>query len=69
MASIDTRSFPAPAAFSFTTGFARALAAVQNWNDARVTRKSLSRLSERELEDIGLCRGDIDRIAREGAKV
>ena len=34
------------------------------WNDARVTRRELSRLSDRELDDIGLCRGDIQRIAR-----
>ena len=33
------------------------------WNDARVTRRELSRLSDRELDDIGLCRGDIERIA------
>ncbi|MFC6462790.1 DUF1127 domain-containing protein [Paracoccus aerius] len=34
------------------------------WNDARVTRRELNRLSDRELNDIGLCRGDIERIAR-----
>jgi uncharacterized protein YjiS (DUF1127 family) len=34
------------------------------WNDARVTRKSLSALTDRELEDLGLVRGDIDDIAR-----
>ncbi len=33
------------------------------WNDTRVTRNALSRLTDRELEDIGLCRGDIDEIA------
>jgi uncharacterized protein YjiS (DUF1127 family) len=33
------------------------------WNDARVTRNALSRLSDRELDDIGLSRGDIDSIA------
>ncbi len=32
------------------------------WNDARATRKSLNALSTRELEDIGLCRGDIDTV-------
>lgn len=37
-------------------------AAVAAWNDARVTRAALTRLSDRELDDIGLCRGDIDRI-------
>lgn len=34
------------------------------WNDARVTRNALMRLSDRELDDIGLCRGDIENIAR-----
>ena len=43
--------------------FARLSAAFQDWNDARVTRKALSALSDRELDDIGLCRGDIDRIS------
>lgn len=33
------------------------------WNDARVTRKALSELSNRQLEDIGLVRGDIDAVA------
>lgn len=37
---------------------------IQAWNSARVTRKALSRLSNRELDDIGLCRGDIDQIGR-----
>ena len=36
----------------------------QTWNAGRVTRKALSRLSNRELDDIGLCRGDIDLIGR-----
>ena len=34
------------------------------WNDARVTRNSLHRLTDRELDDIGLCRGDIEAVAR-----
>lgn len=29
------------------------------WNDARVTRNALSKLTDRELDDIGLVRGDI----------
>lgn len=29
------------------------------WNDTRVTRNTLSKLTSRELEDIGLCRADI----------
>lgn len=44
--------------------FSRLLATLTAWNDARVTRNSLSTLSDRELDDIGLCRGDIERVAR-----
>ena len=43
---------------------ARIVALVTGWNDTRMTRRELSRLSDRELDDIGLCRGDIERIAR-----
>lgn len=32
------------------------------WNDRRITRSELMKLSDRELDDIGLCRGDIDDI-------
>ncbi len=35
---------------------------IANWNDARVTRNSLFKLSDRELDDIGLTRGDIYEI-------
>ena len=35
-------------------------ARLATWNDARVTRHALSRLTDRELDDIGLSRGDID---------
>ncbi|MFC3614271.1 DUF1127 domain-containing protein [Lutimaribacter marinistellae] len=42
-------------------------AAFAEWNDARITRKTLGALSDRELEDIGLCRGDIELVA-EGRK-
>jgi len=35
---------------------------VMAWNDARVTRKALGALSDRELADIGLSRGDVDGI-------
>lgn len=39
------------------------VAAVVAWNDARVTRNALSRLTDRELDDIGLSRSDIDSIS------
>ncbi|MBW7055268.1 DUF1127 domain-containing protein [Paracoccus bogoriensis] len=43
---------------------ARIIALVARWREARVTRRELNRLSDRELDDIGLCRADIERIAR-----
>lgn len=38
-------------------------AAIAAWNDARQTRNELGKLTDRELDDIGLNRGDIDRVA------
>ncbi|WP_045387225.1 DUF1127 domain-containing protein [Falsirhodobacter sp. alg1] len=35
---------------------------VRDWNDARLTRRALNKLSDRELDDIGLCRADIAKI-------
>ncbi|SDX65165.1 Uncharacterized conserved protein YjiS, DUF1127 family [Ruegeria halocynthiae] len=43
--------------------FASVVNAVVEWNDARATRNALSGLTDRELDDIGLCRGDIDFVA------
>lgn len=43
----------------FITAF---IAEVKAWNDARQTRMQLNKLSDRELSDIGLCRGDIDTV-------
>jgi uncharacterized protein YjiS (DUF1127 family) len=60
MATIDTNNvFAGTRTPNF---FAQFFASLQDWNDARITRKALSRLSARELDDIGLCRGDIDAI-------
>jgi uncharacterized protein YjiS (DUF1127 family) len=39
---------------------------VASWNDARVTRNALEQLTDRELADIGLCRGDIEYVATRG---
>lgn len=62
MTTFDTNrsSFGSTGPFA---ALARAFGAVVAWNDARVTRQSLSKLTARELDDIGLCRGDIDAIA------
>jgi uncharacterized protein YjiS (DUF1127 family) len=37
--------------------------AISSWNDVRATRNALVGLSDRELDDIGLVRGDIDIVA------
>lgn len=55
---------PLGAGFGATTFLADLVGRIAAWNDARVTRKGLSALSDRELDDLGLVRGDIDDIAR-----
>lgn len=40
---------------------------IATWNDARMTRNALGKLSDRELDDIGLCRGDIEDMAQRRA--
>lgn len=48
--------------------FSYVIAAFVAWNDQRATRNALSGLSDRELEDIGLVRGDIDTVAQTSVK-
>ena len=44
-----------------SSGFSlRMFDALLTWNNRRVTRNELHRLSDRELEDIGLTRAEID---------
>ncbi|MFK7938594.1 MAG: DUF1127 domain-containing protein [Roseovarius sp.] len=47
----------------FGSAFASVRTAFDAWRSTRATQVALSRLSDRELEDIGLSRGDIDRVA------
>ncbi len=42
--------------------FGEMIAVYRTWNDRRITRNELQKLSDRELDDIGLARGDIDRF-------
>lgn len=44
--------------------FTTAVGAFAAWNDTRQTRKALASLTDRELDDIGLHRGDIDAVTR-----
>ena len=54
--------------FGLTVRIGQALAGFKgmlvHWHEAVQTRNALSKLSDRELADIGLCRGDIDKVAR-----
>lgn len=55
---------PIGAGFGASRMLADLVGRIAAWNDARVTRKGLSALTDRELDDLGLVRGDIDDIAR-----
>lgn len=61
MASFDTTR-PIAGGRLFGGRLGRVFAALNTWNKARVTRNALEKLSDRELDDIGLHRGDIDSI-------
>lgn len=66
MATFDTTRTnygSASAASRFFTAISAIASAIVAWNDARVTRNALSGLTDRELEDIGLSRSDIDYVA------
>ncbi|KIT16459.1 DUF1127 domain-containing protein [Jannaschia aquimarina] len=49
---------PAPRGF-----FANLLAAALTWSDRRGTVRALRALTDRELADIGLTRGDVEEMA------
>jgi len=66
MATFDiTRTTYGSATFAgrIAAFFGNISASLIAWNDARVTRNALNALTDRELDDIGLIRGDIDSVA------
>ncbi len=66
MAAIDTSrtAFAGPAVAKRSGTFlSRIIGAFKEWNDERLTRKALHSLSDRELDDIGLARGDINAVS------
>ncbi len=63
MAVIDTTTVAGGKGNILSRWVQNIIAQYAAWNDARITRNALSRLSDRELEDIGLSRSDIDTIA------
>lgn len=42
----------------------RFMGSLRSWAQRKVTRSELYRLSDRELDDIGLCRADIDDLVK-----
>ncbi|WP_371154833.1 DUF1127 domain-containing protein [Jannaschia sp. 2305UL9-9] len=61
MAAFDTFRPALPA--SHGSAFSNLLGNIVAWNDRRVTVRMLNRLTEQELNDIGLERGEISRFA------
>ncbi|PVA10258.1 hypothetical protein DC366_08400 [Pelagivirga sediminicola] len=66
MASIDTTRSTTYQSQPVGLSVSRFAAAFSAWNDARLTRKALSALSDRELDDIGLTRSDIATFTARG---
>ena len=62
MTTFDTAR-PAPFLSTVLYRIVTAGTALRDWSDARRTVKALSSLTARELDDIGLTRSDIERIA------
>ncbi|MCG7493224.1 DUF1127 domain-containing protein [Thalassobius sp. Cn5-15] len=59
MASLIART-----AFVAVNGLTHMRETFSTWNEARITRKALSHLSDRELDDIGMVRADIDKVSK-----
>tara|TARA_R110002051_G_scaffold70726_7_gene127263 strand:+ start:690 stop:896 length:207 start_codon:yes stop_codon:yes gene_type:complete len=64
MAFVVSRPLTAPFTGTLTHFVKAAAASFVSWNDTRITRKSLSKLSARELDDIGLSFCDVEGIAK-----
>lgn len=52
----------AVAVLRVVNAFNSVIASVVEWNEARLTRKELSKLSDTQLEDIGLTREQVAQI-------
>ncbi|MEQ6201481.1 DUF1127 domain-containing protein [Sulfitobacter sp. HNIBRBA2951] len=66
MTSLDaSRTTYGIAAFAnrFAAGTANLIGYAIAWNDARTTARALHNLTDRELADVGLTRGDIASVA------
>lgn len=54
--------------FRLVSIFVRALDGLASWRNARATDKALRELSDRQLSDIGLHRGEIAEVAEDLAR-
>lgn len=52
------------ATFRVVNVFDNAITALRNWRTARATNVALAKLSDAQLRDIGIERGNIDDVAR-----
>lgn len=61
----DTHAVPfgAVTVHRIVTAVASVVAAVRRWNQTRHTIAQLRRLSDRQLDDIGLTRADIEKMS------
>ncbi len=56
--------FGAISTYRLVAGIERAFDIYKSWNEKRLVARTLNSLTDRQLEDIGLVRGDVDRWAR-----
>lgn len=54
--------------FRIVSGLERVLDAIAAWRNARATEKTLLHLSDEQLSDIGLSRGEITVVAEDLAR-
>ena len=70
MATTNTRTAVAPfgaiTVHRVVTALSGVVATLRAWNDTRRTIIALSALTDAQLDDIGLTRGDIEDIGRKG---
>ncbi len=59
----ESLCFPTRASGSLSGLFSAIATRVAKWREASATRVALNKLSDRELDDIGLTRGDINIVA------
>lgn len=64
MANVATNTVPfgAVATLRVVNAFVSVKESITEWNEARITRKALSSLSDEMLSDIGLSRAEITNI-------